>query len=158
RRGEGPNHSLHPGRRKVMPSRSQRPLFVEQLERREVLSTLQGNQLFPADNPWNEKITNAPVAANSDALVASIGLSKGLHPDFGPTYGGPLKGMPFNVVSGTQPKVNVVTDAYADESDVQPVPIPANAVIEGDPLSSAQNTSDRHLIVYDQDNNISYEL
>ena len=38
------------------------------------------------------------------------------------------------------------------------MPIPANAVLEGDPLPSAQNTTDRHLIVYDQDNNVVYEL
>jgi hypothetical protein len=117
-----------------------------------------GNTLFPADNPWNEKITNAPVAANSAALVASIGLTSGLHADFGAgLYQGALIGIPFNVVSGTQPKVNVVIDAYASESDLLPIPIPANAVIEGDPLPSAQNTGDRHLLVYDKDNEILYE-
>src|SRR5207249_1606254 len=63
-----------------------------------------------------------------------------------------------NVVSGTQPRVQVVVDAYADESDLVPVPIPANAVIEGDPLASAQNDGDRHLLVYDKDNNVVYEL
>src|SRR5262249_14842509 len=112
---------------------------------------------FPADNPWNQKINTAPVAANSDALVASIGLTAHLHPDFGTTWNGALNGIPFNVVSGTQAKVNVVIDAYASESDLLPIPIPANAVIEGDPLPSAQNTGDRHLIVYDKDNNIVYE-
>ena len=38
------------------------------------------------------------------------------------------------------------------------MPIPAGAVIEGDPLPPAQNDGDRHLIVYDKDNNIAYEL
>jgi hypothetical protein len=132
------------------------PLLVESLEERTV-PTLMGNQLFPSDNPWNQQITNAPVAANSATLVASIGASLSLHPDFGTTYAGALNGIPYNVVAGTQAKVNVVIDAYASESDLQPIPIPANAVIEGDPLPSSQNTSDRHLIVYDQDNNIVYE-
>lgn len=132
-----------------------RPLGLERLEER-TLMTLQGNQLFPADNPWNEKITNAPVAANSNALVASIGASSPLHPDFGTTFNGALNGIPYNVVSGSQAKVNVVIDAYADESDLVPVPIPAGAIIEGDP--SSQNSSDRHLIVYDQDHNVAYEL
>jgi hypothetical protein len=134
-----------------------RPLRLEVLEERALL-TLQGNALFPADNPWNEKITNAPVAANSAALVASIGATAGLHPDFGTVFDGALIGIPYNVVSGTQPKVTVVIDAYADESDLVPVPIPAGAVIEGDPLPSSQNTGDRHLLVYDQDHNIVYEL
>jgi hypothetical protein len=123
-----------------------------------VVPSLLGNQLFPADNPWNQQITNAPVAANSDTLLGSIGLTRGLHPDFGNAlYAGSLVGIPFNVVPGTQARIPIVIDAYASESDLQPIPIPANAVIEGDPLSGSQNTSDRHLLVYDKDNNIVYE-
>jgi hypothetical protein len=116
-----------------------------------------GNSLFPADNPWNQKITNAPVAANSATLVASIGASSPLHPDFGTMWDGYYNGIPYNVVTGSQPKVSIVIDAWPGESDLQPIPIPAGAVIEGDPLPSAQNTGDRHLIVYDQTNNILYE-
>lgn len=141
-----------------MPSawRRRPPLRLEALEPR-VTPSLMGNQLFPSDNPWNQKITNAPVAANSDQLVAGIGLNSPLHADFGTTYAGALNGIPYNVVSGSQPKINIVIDAYADQSDLSPIPIPANAVIEGDLLPSGQNQSDRHLIVYDQTNNIVYE-
>src|SRR5262249_17065423 len=131
-------------------------LFLELLESRTVPSLL-GNELFPTDNPWNQKITNAPVAANSATLVASIGLTGHFHPDFGTTYPAALNGIPFNVVSGTQPKSAITIDAYPDESDLQPIPIPSNAVLEGDPLPSSQNTGDRHLLVYDQDQNILYE-
>ena len=132
-------------------------LQVRELEPR-LVPTLLGNQLFPADNPWNQLITNAPVAANSNTLVQSIGLTKSVHADFGAAiWAGSLIGIPFNAVPGTQPKVNIVIDAYPGESDLQPIPIPAGAVIEGDPLPSAQNTSDRHMIIYDQDNNIVYE-
>ncbi len=142
--------SLRPARRSTQP-------HLEILEERAV-PTLLGNQLFPADNPWNQSIANAPVAANSATLVAKIGATSHLHPDFGTTWAGAFIGIPYNVVSATQPKVNVVIDAYPDESDLVPVPIPANAVLEGDPLPSAQNTSDRHLLVYDKDNNFLYEL
>jgi hypothetical protein len=91
--------------------------------------------------------------------VNSIGSSSHVHADFGSgLYAGSSIGIPINVVGGTQPRINVVIDAYADESDLVPVPIPANAVIEGDPLAPAQNTGDRHLLVYDRDNNIEYEL
>src|SRR5436190_11537228 len=140
-------------------AKTRRParLQLEDLEER-MVPTLLGNNLFPADNPWNQKVTNAPVAANSAALVSSVGAGLGLHPDFGTTYGGALNGIPYNVVSGTQPKVQVIVDSYPDESDLVPVPIPANAVIEGDPLPAAQNDSDRHLLVYDKDNNVVYEL
>jgi hypothetical protein len=135
-----------------------RLLQFEALENRTLLSYF-GNQLFPADNPWNERIANAPVAANSATLVSSIGSSSHVHADFGSSlYAGSYIGIPINVVSGTQPKVNVIIDAYPSESDLVPVPIPAGAIIEGDPLPPSQNTGDRHLLVYDRDNNIAYEL
>ncbi len=121
------------------------------------LMTLQGNALFPADNPWNQKISAAPVAGNSGTLIGRIGAG-GLHPDFGTVYQGANIGIPYNVVPGNQPKITVVIDAYANESDLLQVPIPSGAVIEGDPLPAAQNDGDRHLIVYDKDNNIAYEL
>src|SRR5439155_16462236 len=133
-----------------------RRLHLEDLEDR-ALPSLLGNNLFPADNPWNQKITNAPVAADSATLVASIGATAGLHPDFGTVYGGALNGIPYNIVSGTQPKVSVVVDEYPSESDLLPIPIPASVVIEGDPLTGTQNTSDRHMLIYDSDNNIVYE-
>jgi hypothetical protein len=134
-----------------------RSLRLEQLEDRQ-LFTLSGDTLFPADNPWNQRITGAPVAANSSTLVSSIGATSNLHPDFGTIYEGAYIGIPYVVVSGTQPKVNVIIDAYPDESDIVPVPIPPGAPLEGDPLPSEVNDGDRHLIIYDPDNNIAYEL
>ena len=60
--------------------------------------------------------------ANSDALVSSIGLSDRLKADFGSgTYNGGIIGIPYNVVSGTQPKVRVIIDAYPGESDIMDV-------------------------------------
>src|SRR5262249_41194840 len=75
----------------------------------------------------------------------------------------PLYGIPYNVVHGnTAPRVNVVIDAYADESDVQAAPVPANAVIEGDmqdgPTVGVDNRGDSHLLVYGMDNTILYEF
>ena len=58
--------------------------------------------------------------------------------------------------------MHVVIDDYADESDLQDAPIPANAVLEGDnqngPVVGLANRGDSHLIVYDEDNNIAYEF
>ena len=133
-------------------------LALDPLEARTLLS-LQGNVLFPRDNPWNQKINNAPVAANSAALVNSIGPGSPLHPDFGQgLLGGGAIGIPYNVVSGNQAKIPVVLDAYASESDPVDVPIPPDAVIDGDPSPADLNTGDRHLIVYDKDHNVVYEL
>jgi len=49
-------------------------------------ASLHGKRVFPADNLWNEDISAAPVDANSDNLIASIGANKGLHPDFGTVW------------------------------------------------------------------------
>ena len=88
-----------------------------------------------------------------------------MHPDFGQDTqtSNPLYGIPYNVVHGnTQQRIHVVIDDYADESDLQDAPIPANAVIEGDnqngPVAGLDNRGDSHLIVYDVDNNVAYEF
>jgi hypothetical protein len=146
-------------------------LPLQELEDRVVL-TLLGQQLFPSDNPWNQNISNAPVATNSAAIIAHIGASIHLHPDWGadsPANGNnPLYGIPFNIVHGnTTAKVNVIIDNYPGESDITPVPIPANAVIEGDyqngpnPNGAGYNPGQRgdsHMIIWDEDTNIAYEL
>ena len=142
-------------------------LLLESLEDRTAPALL-GQQLFPADNPWNQPIANAPVAANSAAIMNNIITHYGdgrLHPDFGQDYGTSqdLYGIPYNIVHGNStPKVSVVIDAYPDESDVFAAPIPAAAVIEGDfqngPNVGVDNRGDSHLIVWDEDNNIAYEF
>jgi hypothetical protein len=143
-------------------------LRVEQLEGR-IVPSLLGQQLFPADNPWNQPITNAPLAANSTAIINNIINLYGngrIHPDFGQdthSSGAPLYGIPFNIVHGnSQPHIHVVIDAYADESDLQDAPIPSSAVLEGDfqsgPNPGVNNRGDSHLIVWDEDNNIAYEF
>jgi hypothetical protein len=116
-------------------------------------ASLKGHQLFPADEPWNKDITKEPVDPNSDALVASIGLKKSLHPDFGTTHNGHPNGIPYIIVTKDQPKVPV-TFQYKDESDKGPYPIPPEAPVEG----GADAKGDRHVLVIDRDNWVLYEL
>jgi hypothetical protein len=116
-------------------------------------ASLGGRRLFPADNPWNRDISNDPVDPNSDNLVASIGLDKPLHPDFGTVYQGAPIGIPYVVVPGDQRKVPVRFQ-YAGESDPGPYPIPPDPPIEGGPNSRG----DRHILIIDRDNWKLYEL
>src|ERR1022692_2068752 len=116
---------------------------------------LNGFLPFPADNLWNQNIANAPVDPNSDAIVNVIGGSTPLHPDFGAgLYRGQSIGIPYIVVSGQTP-AKITYKAYGDESDPGPMPIPANAPIEGYPKPG---NGDRHVLVLDRDNCWLYEL
>ena len=116
---------------------------------------LNGAIAFPANNAWNTDISSAPVDANSDALIASIGLGTGLHPDFGAgLYNGAPIGIPYVVVAGNQTRVPMNWTAYGDESEPGPYPVPPNAPVEGAPDTGG----DRHVLVIDRDNNRLYEL
>lgn len=109
-----------------------------------------GFRPFPASNAWNQPIDTAQVDSASAKMVASIGLSDRLHPDFGtePTYG-----IPYVVVDSTQARVSV-TFRWPDESDPGPYPIPNDAPIEG----GNPNSGDRHVLVIDRDSRMLYEL
>jgi hypothetical protein len=110
--------------------------------------------LFPADNPWNRRVDDLPVAASSAAVIASIGVDETLHADFGSGLwdGGPI-GIPITTVSSSQRKSAVLFE-YADESDRGPYPIPANVKIEGGPNADG----DRHALIVDRDSCRLYEL
>jgi hypothetical protein len=117
-----------------------------------------GCEILPANNIWNTRVDNLPVASQSAAYVASIGLNAHMHPDFGSGFwpedsDSPI-GIPFVEVGAGQQLVPIVYTAYGDESDPGPFPIPANAPIEGGPSSDG----DRHVLVLDTAGCDLYEL
>ena len=109
--------------------------------------------VLPVDNAWNTPVDTLPRHPASDAFIATIGATRGVHPDFGTVYEGAPIGIPYVTVPGNQPRVPVTFD-YDDESDPGPYPIPPNAPIEG----GAASDGDRHVLVVDRDNCILYEL
>jgi hypothetical protein len=118
--------------------------------------SLNGFVPFPADNLWNKDISSAPVDPNSTALINFIGASVTIHPDFGSgLYQGSSIGIPYVVVDSTQSFVPINFTAYGDESDPGPMPVPANAPIEGYPNPG---NGDRHVLVLDNNNCWLYEL
>jgi hypothetical protein len=110
--------------------------------------------VFPANNPWNQRVDKLPVAADSAQLVGAIGLDAPVHADFGSGEwdGGPI-GIPFDVVS-KQTRLSHVSFAYADESNRVRYPIPQHVQIEG----GAHATGDRHAIMVDKSSCRLYEL
>jgi hypothetical protein len=143
---------------KISPATSPVETVKTPFERSEVTEPtagiLAGCPVLPADNVWNTPVDTLPVDSRSPSYIASIGSSRGLHPDFGSGLweGSPI-GIPYNIVPGSQPKVPVRFE-YEDESDAGPYPIPPNPLIEGGPAS----TGDRHILILDRDSCILYEL
>ena len=120
-------------------------------------ASLNGNLPFLADSPWNADVTTWPLHPDSSMLVAILSsdfeemlTTVPLHPEFGQgLYNGATIGLPYIVVSETQPLVPVVAVAYPDESDPGPMPIPPNAPIEG--TGGSNEVYDRHVIVIQRD-------
>jgi hypothetical protein len=118
-------------------------------------ASLHGFVPFAADSPWNQDISAAALDPNSTGIINYIGATTPVHPDFGAgLYNGSIMGIPYVVVGPTQTPVNINFTAYGDESDPGPMPIPANAPIEGDPNPSG----DQHVLVIDQNQCWIYEL
>jgi hypothetical protein len=123
-------------------------------------------EVFPANNPWNQLVTDWPVAENSRKMVATIGETKPLRAN---------TDMAFILVPPDQPLVEVKLTEYPDESDKGPFPFPPNTPIEGWPADYARNPKtkgqtlaevqadvlklggDRHAIVVDPTRRLLYE-
>ena len=112
-----------------------------------------GCRVFPADNPWNQRVDRLPVARDSAQLIARIGLNDPVHPDFGTVWNGAPNGIPYAVVTGRTRRVHVRFH-YASESDRTAYPLPPSVPIEGGRRSSG----DRHVIVLDRSTCTDYEL
>ncbi len=114
-------------------------------------ASLNGFAPFTSNSLWNTDISSAPVDSNSNSIITNWVGSVNVHPDWGndPTYG-----IPYVVVDGKQSLVNVNLNAYGDESDPGPMPVPAGAPVEGGSSSSG----DRHVLVLDNGNCFLYEL
>ena len=118
-------------------------------------ASLGGFVPFPSDSLWNQDVSTAAVDTNSTAIIDGIGPSAAVHADFGSgLYNNSIIGIPYVTVDSTQAPVNINFTAYGDESDPGPMPIPANAPIEGDPNPSG----DQHVLVIDNNQCWLYEL
>ena len=121
-----------------------------------VQGSLNGFVPFPANNPWNQNISSAPLDPNSGAIINFIGPTVRVHADFGSgQYQGSIIGIPYIVAGVGQALVAVNFTAFGSESDPGPMPIPANTPVEGDPNPG---NGDRHALILDSANCWLYEL
>ena len=103
------------------------------------VAAIAGCPIFPASNPWNQRVDGLPVHPRSDAIVRAIGVDGPIHPDFGSgRYEGKPIGIPITVVKRDQKRTRVRFE-YADESDRGPYPLPRAPRFEGG--------SDRHVLL-----------
>jgi len=111
-------------------------------------------EVFPQSNIWNKEITNSPVHAQSAIWLNAIGKGVKVHPDFGSkSFRNKAAGIPVNYTNNNTIKHSVLFQ-YKAESDLVKYPIPENVKIEG----GASSTGDRHIISFDTDQCILYEL
>ena len=94
---------------------------------------------------WRSSSKAGPGDPGSAAIIASIGATASLRPDFGSgTWdGGPI-GIPYVVVSGSQAKVTIRFTAYASESEPGPYPVPRTAPIYVTAGFEGPRTGDEH--------------
>lgn len=120
-------------------------------------------KFFPSTNVWQTDITNA-VVSSSNSLWIDISnghAGHNFHANFGSSRlgDGTYNGIPYNIVYSTTPGVSVTLGSFASESDTAPakgVPIPSDAIAEGDPL--ADGNGDRHLLLVDVSSGVVYEM
>lgn len=117
--------------------------------------------VFPSDHALNTAIDLLPVHPNSANLIATIGANTSLHPDFGTSWSDAgtdyQMGIPYNVVSGNQPKVSIDFIWYGDESDPGPWPIPTDPFIETVFDWRDDADGDRHMLIVDSSTHTLYE-
>ncbi len=99
-------------------------------------------EVFPADNPWNQDVSDWPLHRNSKNIIASIGAQKPLryNPDMG-----------FVLVPPDQPRVDVKIVSMPGESDKGPYPVPNNTPIEGWPGHDIRQQTARALVDVQRD-------
>ena len=110
--------------------------------------------VFPASNPWNQRVDKLPVAA--DSTRSSPRSARDARPArrlrLGPLGRRPDRHPDHRRRRASQPKSRVSFD-YADESDRGPYPIPRTSRSR-----AAAVDGDRHAIIVDRDTCKLYEL
>jgi hypothetical protein len=116
---------------------------------------LGGCPVLPPGAAFNRDVSRDPVAPDSATFVAAQAAGHEVHLDLGSTQR--EYGIPFKVVPADQKRLPLRfgTDGadYSSESDRGPVPVPANAPVEGN-----GQPGDRHVLVLQRGRCVLTEL
>ncbi len=124
----------------------------------------QEGQLFGPDHPWNQRIDEAALDEESDAIISYLAenhTSGGLFRIDGPSeeidslYGITLLSADE---STTHQQFMTSEDFFEPDCDPAPVPLPEGGAIEGEQTYACTQDGDCHLIVVDVDDCRLYEM
>jgi hypothetical protein len=148
------------GRPRPMLPPIKEPVMFNTREADAILAAL---QVFPADNAWNEDVSDRPLLKNSKEMIAKVGVDGKLAVNLD---------MGFILVPPEQKKVDVKIaknsgESYAGESDKGPFPVPDNMPVEDwrpdgktklEDVQRSTKNGDRHSIVIDPVSGKLYEF
>lgn len=111
---------------------------------------------FPADSPWYQDVSAAPVDPESEAVIAwldSVGGWGGgaMQIDFSLEVLEADAATPFRAFTPTG-------DFYDPDCDFEPIPVPAGGALEGEVGYQCASDGDCHLIVVHRPSNSLYEM
>jgi hypothetical protein len=115
----------------------------------------QAGQLFGADYPWNQRVDQAPLDAESSAIISYLAqhhTASGRFQIDGPSETiNSLYGIAVLSADDTVPHESYIPtgDFYVPDCDPAAPPIPPGGAIEGEPSYECTGDGDCHLIVVD---------
>jgi hypothetical protein len=120
--------------------------------------------VFPTDNVWDARIDTLTVSSSNTVWMSNAQTTHNISVFVGTTYGNEWLGLPYNLIcGGVTPNVPVswAPGNFSNQSDTIPVaglPIPSDAIEEGDPASLKPAGFDYHLILVDTCTPRLYEM
>jgi hypothetical protein len=124
-----------------------------------MVHTINGIQLFPANNVFNVPINSRPLDANSAAYVTAVGPTLAVELHFStlanpPAGAGNFWGIPYNVVTNATPTYHMTSFTFPTISADLAYPIPNSPVYE----EGWNGAADHHLLSLNTDTGVLYEL
>jgi serine/threonine-protein kinase len=111
---------------------------------------------FPADAPWYQDISTAPVDSESTAVINWLAGAGG--------WGGGRMQIDFSIevleadASAPFKSFTPTSDFFPGDCDLAPVPLPANGALEGEAGYQCASDGDCHLIVVHRSSRRLYEM
>ena len=124
----------------------------------------QEGQLFGSDHPWNQRVDQADLDAESDTIISYLQSNHTASARFRIDGPSDIPDNEYGIViltadASTQHEAfNTTGDFYSPDCDPAPIPIPAVGAIEGESGYSCDNDGDCHLIVIDTANCRLHEM